>query len=335
MKKRSIILLAGLMTVGMVSFGMEEGNAGELKPNTFSINDRVRFDENRLEINDNLHFNENNNLEIRIRDYNKIGTTFGSDIGDGTGKGETTERTEVRMRLHTQTSVENLEVRTELKTNTYSGDKNKQYFRVQPSLHLFNDVDGLSSVVRAGLAFEHTSSDNDSTSNAYSISTSFENSYTVNDYLAVEGNIYYDYTMGGKSTDDYNNVDIDDDYNNVDIEAYVYTNYPLYSSDHMAVTALLEGGFDPYSFGARQFNNLTDANGSDTEGHETYTIYAEPSVKATKMLNKDNSVYLQAGYYIETTNNNDKKATGTQTFNGSSDDYNDSAFVRVGFASKF
>ncbi len=317
MKKRSIALLAGLMTVGMVSFSAD---------NTFNINDRVRFDENRLEVNGNLHFDQNNNLEIRIRDYNKIGTTFGSDIGDGTGKGETTERTEVRMRLHTQTSVENLEVRTELKTNTYSGDKNKQYFRVQPSLHLFNDVDGLSSVMRAGLAFEHTSSDNDSTSNAYSISTSFENSYTVNDYLAVEGNIYYDYTMGGKSTDDYNNVDI---------EAYVYTNYPLYSSDYMAITALLEGGFDPYSFGARQFNNLTDVSGSKTEGHETYVLYAQPSVKATKMLNKDNSVYLQAGYYIETTNNNDKKATGTQTFNGTSDDYNDSAFVRVGFSSKF
>lgn len=305
MKKRSIALLAGLMTVGMVSFSAD---------NTFNINDRVRFDENRLEIKSNLHFDENNNLEIRIRNYSNVGNGFLANSRDSGN--ETSDRTEVRMRLHTQTSVENLEVRTELKTNTYGeGDGgNKQYFRVQPSLHLFNDVEGLSSVVRAGLAFEHYSPDNDSTSNAYSISTSFENSYTVNDYLAVEGNIYYDYTMGGKSTDDYNNVDI---------EAYVYTNYPLYSSDHMAVTALLEGGFDPYSFGARQFNNLTDANGSDTEGHETYVIYAEPSVKATKMLNKDNSVYLQGGYYVE---QNSSNSTG---------DSDNTGFVRVGFASKF
>jgi len=305
MKKRSIALLAGLMTVGMVSFAAD---------NSFSINDRVRFDENRLEVNGNLHFDQNNNLEIRIRDYSNVGNGFLADSRDSSN--ETSDSTEMRMRLHTQTSVENMEVRTELKTNTYGEGEggDKQYFRVQPSLHLFNDVEGLSSVVRAGLAFEHYSPDDASTSNAYSISTSFENSYTINDYLVVEGNIYYDYTMGGKSTDDYNNIDI---------EAYVYTNYPLYSSDNMVITALLEGGFDPYSFGARQFNNLTDASGSETEGHETYVLYAEPSVKATKMLNENNSVYLQGGYYVE---QNNKNSTG---------DSDNTGFVRVGFASKF
>jgi hypothetical protein len=314
MKRRRIALLAGLMTVGMVSFGMEEGNAGKLKPNTFSINDRVRFDENRLEVNGSANFNENNSIEIRVRDYSNVGNGFLANSRDSGN--EASDRTEMRMRLHTQTSVENMEVRTELKTNTYGGDKggDKQYFRVQPSLNLFNDVEGLSSVVRAGLAFEHYSPDDASTSNAYSISTSFENSYKVNDYLAVEGNIYYDYTMGGKNTDDKNNVDI---------EAYVYTNYPLYSNDNMSVTALLEGGFDPYSFGARQFNNLTDASGSETEGHETYVLYAEPSVKATKMLNENNSVYLQGGYYVE---QNNKNSTG---------DTDNTGFVRVGFTSKF
>lgn len=307
MNKRKVALLAGLMTIGMVSFAADE------KPlNTFNINDRVRFDENRLELNGNLHFNENNNLEIRVRDYSNVGNGILSDSRDS---GNTTsDSTEMRLRLHTQTSINNMEVRTELKTNTYTSGNDQQYFRVQPTLHLFNDVEGLSSLVRAGVAFKHTSSDTDSTSNAYSISTSLENSYTINDYLSVEGNLYYDYTMGGKSTDDYNSVDI---------EAYVYANYPLYNVDNYAVTALLEGGFDPYSFGTRQFNNLTDASGSKTEGHETYVLYAEPSVKVTKMLNERNSVYLQGGYYVE---QNNKNSTG---------EADDTAFARVGFSSKF
>ena len=325
MNKRRIALLAGLMTMGMVSFAMEEGDAEVLKTpeekalSIFNINDRVRFDENRLEMNGNLHLDENNRLEIRVRDYNNVGETFGSDTGDGTGKGEASGRTELRMRLHTQTSIDDMVVRTELKTNTYDAGKNTQYFRVQPTWHLFTDVEGLSSHLRAGLGMEHTSGDGED----FSFTSSFENYYTINDYFAIEGNIYYDYTFARNSNK----------YHNVDLEAYAYANYPLYSANDLKVEALFEGGADPYSFGNRHFSDLNGANNRD--GHETYVLYAEPSVKATKTLNENNSVYLQAGYYIETTNNNDKKASGTQTFSGSSDKYNDTGFVRVGFTSKF
>ncbi|UUV18434.1 hypothetical protein NRK67_14235 [Fusobacteria bacterium ZRK30] len=318
MNKRRIALLAGLMTLGMVSFAMDENPEmlkKEVKPlSIFSINDRVRFDENRLEVKTNFHFNENNRLEARIRNYSNVGS---GDLGDTRESGNTAEdRTEMRLRLHTQTSVDNMEVRTELKTNTYGSGKggNKQYFRVQPTWHLFTDVEGLSSLVRAGLAFQHYSPDEASTKNAYSISTSFENSYTINDYLEIEGNIYYDYTLGGKNTQDYNNVKI---------EAYAYANYPLYSANDVKVEALFEGGFDPYSFGARNFNDLNDVTGKDVDGKESYVIYAEPSVKATKTLSDRNSLYLQAGYYVE---QNDDNSTGK---------VDDTAFVRVGFKSKF
>jgi len=326
MNKRRIALLAGLMTVGMVSFAMEEGNADVLKTqeekdlSIFNINDRVRFDENRLEMNGNLHLNENNRLEVRVRNFSNISDTFGSETGDGTGRGETINSTELRMRLHTQTSIENMEVRTELKTNTYDGKDSKQYFSVQPTWHLFNDVEGLSSLVRAGFGMNHTSRDGED----FLFTSSFENYYTINDYFAIEGSVYYDYTFARNSNK----------YHNVDVEAYVYANYPLYEGNDMKVEALLEGGMDPYSFGARHFDDLTDVSGSE-KGHETYVFYAEPSVKATKTLNENNSVYLQAGYYIETTSNNDKKAGVGQTFNGSSDKYNDTGFVRVGFTSAF
>lgn len=326
MNKRRVALLAGLMTVGMVSFAMEEGEAEVLKTqeakelSIFNINDRVRFDENRLEMNGNLHLNENNRLEVRVRDYNKVGNTFGSDTGDGTGKGETTGRTELRMRLHTQTSVENMEVRTELKTNTYDNSKNTQYFRVQPTWHLFNDVEGLSSLARAGFGMNHTSGSGED----FSFTSSFENYYTINDYFAIEGNVYYDYTFARNSNK----------YHNVDIEAYAYANYPLYHANDVKVEALFAGGADPYTFGTRDIENLNNVT-KDSEGGESYVLYAEPSVKATKTLNENNSVYVQAGYYIEMTEANDKKATTGQSFSGSSDKYNDSAFVRVGFTSAF
>jgi hypothetical protein len=324
MNKRSIALLAGLMTVGTVSFAMEEGMAEVLKTeeqrelSIFNINDRVRFDENRLEVNGNLHFDENNRLELRVRSYSNVSDTFGSETGDGTGKGETSGQTEMRMRLHTQTSVENMEVRTELKTNTYDGADGTQSFRVQPTWHLFNDVEGLSSLVRAGFGVNHTSGDGED----FLFTSSFENYYTINDYLAIEGNVYYDYTFARDSNR----------YHSVDIEAYAYANYPLYHVNDVKVEALFSGGADPYSFGNRHFDDLTSAKNSD--GHETYVLYLEPSVRATKTLNGNNSVYAEAGYYIEATNNNDK-TSDTGAWKGSSDDYNDTAFVRVGFTSKF
>ncbi|MCS5423252.1 MULTISPECIES: hypothetical protein [Psychrilyobacter] len=300
---------------------MESSDAEVLKTkeekelSIFNINDRVRFDENRLEMNGNLHLDKNNRLEMRVRHYSSVGN---GDFGDNRDSGNTAgDRTEMRLRLHTQTSVEDMVVRTELKTNTYgSGDGgNQQYFRVQPTWHLFTDVEGLSSHVRAGLAFKHTSPDAASSENAYSFTSSFENAYTINDYLAIEGNIYYDYNFGGKGTEDYNNVDI---------EAYVYANYPLYNADGIKVEALLEGGMDPYSFGNRHFGDLNNVNKeTPSEGHETYVLYAEPSVKASKTLNENNSVYLQGGYYVE---QNDKNSTGN---------VDDTAFVRVGFTSKF
>jgi len=321
MNKRRIALLAGLMTMGMVSFAMTEGDAEVLRTpeqkelSLFNINDRVRFDENRLEMNGNLHLDENNRLEMRVRHYSNVGN---GDFGDTRDSGNTAgDSTEMRLRLHTNTSVEDMVVRTELKTNTYgSGDGgNKQYFRVQPTWHVFTGVEGLSSHVRAGLGFEHTSPDAASSENAYSFTSSFENYYTVNDYLAVEGNIYYDYTFAGKGSEDFNNVDI---------EAYVYANYPLYNADGIKVEALLEGGMDPYSFGARHFDDLTDVSGSGTEdGHETYVLYAEPSVKVSKTLSDNNVAYLQGGYYVE---QNDKNSTGN---------VDDTAFIRVGFTSKF
>ncbi|MEI6857615.1 hypothetical protein [Psychrilyobacter sp.] len=325
MNKRRIALLAGLMTMGMVSFAMEEGMADVLKTqeqkelSIFNVNDRVRFDENRLEVNGNLHLDKNNRLELRVRSYSNISDTFGSETGDGTGKGESTGRTELRMRLHTQTSVENMEVRTELKTNTYDGKDGTQYFRVQPTWHLFNDVEGLSSLVRAGLGMNHTSGSGED----FSFTSSFENYYTINDYLAVEGNVYYDYTFARNRNK----------YNNVDIEAYVYANYPLYNAEGIKVEALFSGGADPYSFGARDFDNLNNVT-KDDEGEESYVLYAEPSVKATKTLNETNSVFLQAGYYIEMTEANDK-TSDTGAWKGSSDKYNDTGFVRVGFTSKY
>lgn len=329
MKKRRIALLAGLMAIGMVSFAAteDEGNVEKLTPvvglegnsdvlkteeqkelTVFNINDRVRFDENRLELNGNMHFNENNRLEMRVRQYNNVSN---GGMSDDRKSGNTTDdSTELRLRLHTQTSMENMEVRTELKTTTYE-DGSKQYFRVQPTYNLFTGVEGLSSLVRAGLAFGHNSPDSASTEETYSFSSSFENFYTVNDYLSIENNYYYDYDFAGKGTDRNNTVQI---------EAYVYTNYPLYNADGLKVEALLEGGFDPYSFGSRNFSDLTDAN---EKGSETYVFYAEPSVKATKELNNLNNVYLQAGYYTE---NNEKT---------SENQYEDTAFVRVGFTSKF
>lgn len=313
MKKRSIALLAGLMTVGMVSFSAD---------NTFNINDRVRFDENRLEVNGNLHFDQNNNLEIRIRDFNKVGNTFGSETGDGTGKGETTGKTEIRMRLHTQTSVENMEVRTELKTTQKDGAANTQYFRVQPTWNVFNDVEGLSSVVRAGFGTTHTSKSGED----FSFTSSSENTYTINDYFSLEGNAYYDYTFGRNRNKEHA----------VSLEAYAYANFPLYNANDIKIETLFEGGVDGYNFGSRDMEDLIEVRSKDTRnGSETYVIYAQPSVKVTKTLAENNSVYLQVGYYIETTDANDKKAVSPQTFNGNSDDYNDSAFVRVGFASKF
>ncbi len=330
MNKRRIALLAGLMTMGMVSFAMDDNAemlTQEQKPlSIFNINDRVRFDENRLEMNGNLHLNENNRLEVRYRSYSNVSDTFGSETGDGTGKGTTTDNTELRMRLHTQTSVENMEVRTELKVNTTEknsdgAEGNKQYFRVQPTYYLYNANDSFA-LLRAGFGYTHGFDGSD----AYSFTSSSENVYTINNYFSIEGNVYYDYTFASSSNKKHN----------VDVEAYAYANYPLYERNDVKVSALLEGGMDPYSFGARHFDDLTDVSGSKTEdGHESYVFYAEPSIKATKTLNENNSVYLQAGYYIETTSNNDKKASGTQTFSGSSDKYNDTGFVRVGFTSAF
>jgi len=322
MNKRKIIILAGLMTMGMVSFAMEEGEAEALRTekqkelSIFNINDRVRFDENRLEMNGNLHLTENNRLEMRLRHFSSVGD---GNFGDTRESGNTAEdRTEMRFRLHTQVDVEDMIIRTELKTDTYgSGDGgSKQYLRVQPTWHVFKDVEGLSSHVRAGVAFEHYSPDAASTENAYSFTSSFENYYTINDYLAVEGNIYYDYTFAGKGSDEYNSVDI---------EAYVYADYPLYNAENgIKLEALLEGGADPYSFGARHFDDLTDVSGSGTEGgKETYVLYAEPSVKASKTLNENNTVYLQGGYYVE---KNEKNSTGN---------VDDTAFIRFGYTSKF
>lgn len=320
MNKRRIALLAGLMTVGMASFAMDDNSemlTQEQKPlSIFNINDRVRFDENRLEMNGNLHLNENNRLEVRVRSYSNVSDTFGSETGAGTGKGETTNSTEMRMRLYTQTSTENLEVRTELKTNSYEGSANKQYFRVQPTYYLYNENDSFA-LLRAGFGYTHGTDGSD----AYSFTSSSENVYTINSYFSVEGNVYYDYTFASSSNEKHN----------VDVEAYAYANYPLYEGNDVKVAALLEGGMDPYSFGARHFDDLTSVSGSE-RGHETYVFYAEPSVKATKTLNENNSVYLQAGYYIETTDTNDKTSSA---WSGSSDKYNDTGFVRVGFTSAF
>jgi hypothetical protein len=323
MNKRRIALLAGLMTMGMVSFAMTDNAemlTQEQKPlSIFNINDRVRFDENRLEMNGNLHLNENNRLEVRVRSYSNVSDTFGSETGDGTGKGTTGDSTEMRMRLYTQTSTENLEVRTELKTNTYEGSGNKQYFRVQPTYYLYNANDSFA-LLRAGFGYTHGTDGSD----AYSFTSSSENVYTINNYFSIEGNVYYDYTFGGAGSDDYHNVDI---------EAYAYANYPLYNAEGIKVEALLEGGMDPYSFGDRHFDDLLGSVSHETgEGHETYVFYAEPSIKATKTLNENNSVYLQAGYYIETTSSNDKTSSD---WKGSSDNYNDTGFVRVGFTSAF
>ena len=318
MNKRKIIILAGLMTMGMVSFAMEDSDAEvltqeEKQLSIFNINDRVRFDENRLEMNGNLHLTENNRLEMRLRHFSSVGD---GNFGDTRESGNTAEdRTEMRFRLHTQVDVEDMIIRTELKTNTYgSGDGgSKQYLRVQPTWHVFTDVEGLSSHVRAGVAFEHSSPDAASSENAYSFTSSFENYYTINDYLAVEGNIYYDYTFAGKGSDEYNNVDI---------EAYVYANYPLYNVDGIKVEALLEGGADPYSFGARHFDDLTDVSGTE-DGKETYVLYAEPSIQLSKSLDENNLVYLKGGYYVE---KNDKNSTGN---------VDDTAFIRFGYTSKF
>jgi hypothetical protein len=305
MSIKKIAVLAGLMTMGMVSFAMEESDAEVLKTqeqkqlSIFNINDRVRFDENRLEINGNLHLSKNNRLEMRLRHYSDVG--YG-DLRDTRDSGNTTgDRTEMRFRLHTQVDVEDMIVRTELKTNTYgSGDGgNKQYFRVQPTWHLFTDVEGLSSHLRAGIAFQHYSPDAASTENSYLFTTSFENFYTINDYLEIEGNIYYDYTFAGSGTEDYNSVDIE------------------------ALEALLEGGFDPYSFGARHFGDLNNVSGSGVEGHETYVFYAEPSIQVSKSLDENNSVYLKGGYYVEKNNEN------------STSDVDDTAFIRFGYTSKF
>ncbi|WP_028855591.1 FomA family porin-like outer membrane protein [Psychrilyobacter atlanticus] len=320
MNVKKIAVLAGLMTMGMITFAMEDSDAEvltqeEKQLSIFNINDRVRFDENRLEMNGNFHLNKSNRLEMRLRHYSDIG--YGS-FGDTRESGNTADnRTEIRLRLHTQTSVENMVIRTELKTNTYgSGDGgNQQYFRVQPTWQLFADVENLSSYLRAGVGFKHTSPKIKDTTNDYSFTSSFENFYTINNYLAVEGNVYYDYTFVGEGSDDYNNVDI---------EAYVYANYPLYKSENgMKLEALLEGGFDPYSFGARHFTDLNNVSGSGVEGHETYVLYAEPSIQVSKLLDGNNSVFLQGGYYVE---KNEKNSTGN---------VDDTAFIRFGYTSKF
>lgn len=318
MRKRQIVLLAGLMVLGVTSFAMESSNSETLKSESarklsiFNINDRVRYDENRLEVNGNLHLNENNRLEIRVRSYDDVGYGLGDERISGNSA---EDRTEIRMRLHTQTSIDNLEVRTEVKTNTYGDSGNKQYFRVQPTYYFVNEGSSFS-LVRAGLGYTHDSRYSDS-SDSYQFTSSFENHFVINDYLDLEGNLYYDYDYaetGSKATK-----------NNVDIEAYFYTNYPLYENEQgYKIVALFEGGFDPYSFGARHFGDLTDASSEDTDnGHETYVLYFEPSIKISKTINSNNSAYLQGGYYTE---NNE----GT-----SSNQYEDTAFVRVGFTSKF
>ena len=320
MNKRRIVLLAGLMTMGMVSFatGSEESEVlkteNQRELTVFNINDRVRFDENRLEINGNMHFNENNRLEMRIRNYTGVGA--GVNSARPSGK-ETGDGTEVRLRLYTQTSVENMEVRTEVKTNTYENSGGKQLFRVQPTWHLFTDVEGLDySLLRAGFGMEHSGAAH---GEDYMFTSSFENYYTVNDYLELEGNLYYDYTFEG-------NGGHDGKWNNVEVEAYFYSKYPLYNQDGIKVEALFEGGIDPYGFGNRHFNDLrlsSDSNTSRGNDVNYYVFYLEPSVKVTKNLNETNNVYLQGGYYTE-------KNEDTPSHN-----YDDTAFVRVGFTSKF
>ena len=317
MKKRGIILLAGLMTMGMTSFAMESNDAEVLKTekekemSIFNINDRVRFDENRMEINGNLHLNENNRLEMRIRSYTGIGSDANTSRSSGK---ETSDRTEIRLRLHTQTSIENMEIRTEVKTNTYENSGNKQLFRIQPTWYLFTGVEGLDSLVRAGVGMEHSGGAH---GEDYMITTSFENYYTINDYFAVEGNMYYDYIFGGNGT-------YDGQYHNIEIEAYAYANYPLYKNENIKVEALFEGGIDPYGFGNRHFGDLNDVNKDNNEnGEDYYVVYLEPSIKVSKNLNEANDIYLQGGYYIEKNEEN------------TSSNYDDSAFIRVGFTSKF
>ncbi len=316
MNKRNIAVLAGLMTLGMVTFASEGEviKAQDKKPlSIFNINDRVRFDENRLEVNGNLHLNENNRLELRVRNTSDISPMFGSETGGNSGRNEAGDRTEMRMRLYTDTNCEDLLVRTELKTNTYGGSGNTQYFRVQPTYYLYNSNNSFA-LVRGGFGYEHATGGAES----YSFTASSENVYTFNQYFSVEGNVYYDYAFGGKDTEDNHNIAI---------EAYAYGNYPLYTENGYKVEALLEGGMDPYTFGARDFSDLNEVRSRSTEnGVEKYVFYAQPSVKATKRLNENNFVYLQAGYYIETTDKNDKNGT---------DDYNDSGFLRVGFTSAF
>jgi len=318
---KKITVLVGLMTVGMISFAMEESKAEVLRTkeekesSIFNINDRVRFDENQLEMNGNFHLNKNNRLEMRLRHYSDV--AYGS-FGDTRDSGNTADnRTEIRLRLHTQTSVENMMIRTEIKTNTYGSGNggNEQYFRVQPTWEFFTDVEGLSSYLRTGVGFKHTSPKIKDTTNDYFFTSSFENFYTINDYLAVEGNIYYDYTFVGEGSDDYNSVDI---------EAYLYANYPLYDAENgIKLEALLEGGFDPYSFGARHFTDLNNVGGSGVEGNETYVLYAEPSIQLSKMMDQNNSVFLKGGYYVE---KNEKNSTGN---------IDDTAFIRIGYTSKF
>lgn len=90
MNKRSITLLAGLMAVGTVSFAMDDNSEdlskGEKPLSIFDINDRVRFDDNRLEINGNLHLNKENRLEVTDQNDKASSTWSGrSDEYNDTG----------------------------------------------------------------------------------------------------------------------------------------------------------------------------------------------------------------------------------------------------------
>lgn len=52
-------------------------------------------------------------------------------------------------------------------------------------------------------------------------------------------------------------------------------------------------------------------------------LYAEPSIQVSKLLDGNNSVFLQGGYYVE---KNEKNSTGN---------VDDTAFIRFGYTSKF
>lgn len=302
MKKLLVISLL-LASTQLFAEEVDLNKTEQLKPsykNSIDFSDRRKYSENRFQVNTNLVLDENNKLNIRYRKFNDAGANDIFSYDDGK-KGESSN---TRIRLFTQTGIENFEVRTQL----YSGGVGST-LKIQPTYYLRNDETG-HSLVRLGLGTNY----NDDANSDFTFYSSFENTYSLNDFISLENNYYYDKTFARERSKN----------NKVTVEAYVYLTYPLLEKDNFKLSINGEGGVDPYSFSDRSASNLDNAD------KESYALYAQTSFKGTYNLSDATSVYGEIGYYYVNSHESNHGEVASETKQDK-----DTGFVTVGLKQKF